>query len=348
MLVENVVIDNVNLRIDKVTFTEYERFIQHMNYYRYGSNNNSLVVINEDEVLFQEVFTENIGSRESRYVHRFVNKDYSTDGNVFIGYRSNSAKPSDTYSLKIEFNPNKPTTQQEALLKAMHSVFDEKVIRLIELDLAIDVPYPIGDIYSCNTKGKYMSTKHTTRYYGEKHTDKYLKMYDKLKEQNISVSAKGSPHLTRIEFTLRPKGKDGLTYQQLKRHKYDLDSNYRIGLLSDITDFNLKCICMAFTNNLIKFSDIPRYEKDKVKKHLNANENKLYLNRIMDTYWDALIEDLSKWFLGSYKFTDNYALFGTEERELSEDEQLLFKEFMGFNNKKNLTTVGKLKCKIEE
>lgn len=364
MLIENVAIDRVNLRIDKVTYEEWEEFVRRIGYYQYNQDNENhqrVVIIGKDEPLCNIRYMEKFGITDYRHNYFITDTKNDSDGAVFIGYHHNSSNPSNSFSMKIEFNPSKCGNQQEVVLKALNNKFNNRVVKLIECDVAIDIPYKISDVYAINTKGKTLATVDTTRYFGKKHTDMYLKVYDKLKEQGIDVSNQGSEHLTRVEFTLKPNDNDGLTYQQLERHRTNLNNSYRIGLLSDIEDFELKCVALAVVNNNVKMSEVPRYLKDKLKQSLIKTTNKMNIDIIIKSRWKELIASIKDWFMWSANYSDNYALFGTEERDLTEDEQLLFNEFMSgnsqsmqdveerkqhFEHKKNLTNDGNHESKI--
>ncbi len=245
-------------------------------------------------------------------------------------------------------------------------------------------------ILSCiviNKSGKLPSSYDTTRYFGQKHTNGYLKLYDKLKEQKLSVSPQGSPHLTRVEFTLRPKDNTGMIYQELQQYRFDLDKSYDIGSLDVIDDITVKCMaisltyghikraelprrqkdlitkeltrvgnklridkllnkhwvkCMAIslTYGHIKRAELPRRQKDLITKELTRVGNKLRIDKLLNKHWNGLLNSVSQWFGESKDYTKNYAVFGTEQRELTEDERLLFESFLDFNNKNLLNSVS--------
>lgn len=351
MQIENVAIDRVNLRIEKVTMKQFEQLDMRLQHLRYDSK---LVLLDKrlgkEQGLFHIRTQEKIGGADYRY-NIYVSEHETTDGAIFIGYKHNSAKASEYYDMKIEFNPNKANNVQRYLLKALESIIDKKVVKLVECDIAIDIPYKPSDIYVVNKSGKLPSSCDTTRYFGQKHTDGYLKLYDKLKEQGLEVSSKGSLNLTRIEFTLKPNKGDGLIYQKLLRYKVGLNKSYKMGSLHEIGCISVKCMALALTNGYIKRSELPRSVKDEIDRTLIKITNRLDIDTIINSRWSDLMESINEWFMRSVTYSSNYALFGTEERVLTDDERALFDEFMNFNDKKehkkNLTKVGKLESKIE-
>ncbi len=334
MLIENVAVDRINLRVEKVAIKQFEQLdmrLQHL------KNDSKLLLLDKrldkEKGLFHIRTQEKLGGADYRY-NIYLSEHDTTDGAVFIGYKHNSAKAGECYDMKVEFNPNKSSSVQRYLLKALESIVKTNVVKLVECDIAIDVPYKPSDVYVVNKSGKLPSSCDTTRYFGQKHTDGYMKLYDKLKEQKLEVSSKGSEHLTRIEFTLRLNSSDGLIYQKLLEHKTFLDKSYSIGLLNEIEDFSLKCVAIAITNGHIKRSEVPRYDRNKLDSTLSKTANKMKIDTIINSRWSDLMESISEWFMWSACYSTNYALFGAEERVITDDEQALFEEFMSFNDKK--------------
>lgn len=346
MLIENVAVDRVNLRIEKVTIKEFEQLDMRLQHLRHDSK---LVLLakrlDKEQGLFHIRTQEKLGGADYRY-NIYLSEHDTTDGAIFIGYKHNSAKAGEYYDMKVEFNPNKANKVQVYLLQALESFINTKVVRMVECDIAIDIPYKPSDVYVVNKTGKLPSSCDTTRYFGQKHTDGYLKLYDKLKEQKLGVSSQGSENLTRIEFTLKPNGSDGLIYQKLLKYKVNLNKAYKVGLLHEITDISVKCMALALTNGYIKRSELPRSVKDEIDNTLLKSTNKMNIDIIINSRWQDLMESISEWFMWSSTYSQNYALFGTEERVLADDEQALFQELMEFGYKKNLTSVGKLEGKI--
>lgn len=345
MQIENVAIDRVNLRLEKVTMKQFEQLDMRLQHLRYGSKLMLLDKrLDKEQGLFHIRTQEKLGGADYRY-NIYVSEHETTDGAIFIGYKHNSAKASEYYDMKIEFNPNKVNNVQRYLLKALESIAKTNVVKLVECDVAIDIPYKTSDVYIVNKTGKIPSSCDTTRYFGQKHTNGYLKVYDKAKEQGFDGT------LTRIEFTLKPNASDGMIYRKLLEYRVRLNGSYEIGLLNEIEDFSLKCVAIAITNGHIKRSEVPRYDRNKLDLTLSKTTNKVNVDTIINSRWSDLMESISEWFMWSACYSSNYALFGTEEREVTDDEQALFDEFMNFNDKKeykkNLTSVGKLERKIE-
>lgn len=340
MLIENIAVDRVNFRIEKVSIKQFEQLDMRLQHLRHDSK---LVLLDKrldkEQGLFHIRTQEKLGNADYRY-NIYVSEHETSDGSVFIGYKHNSAKASECYDMKIEFNPNKSNDVQGYVLKALKSIVKANVVRLVECDIAIDIPYKPSDVYVVNKSGKLPSSYDTTRYFGQKHTDGYMKLYDKLKEQKALASSKGSLDLARIEFTLKPNGSDGLIYQKLLKHKVNLNNSYDIGLLHEITDISKKCVALALKNGHIKRSEVPRSLKDELDRTLNKTTNKMNIDVIINSRWSDLMESISEWFMWSACMSGNVALFGSEERVITDDEQALFDEFMEFGHKKKSTQFG--------
>lgn len=332
--VENVAIDRINLRIEKVKIKEFEELVMALKFYAKGDKLKALSDLKEDEDdLFHIRELEKLGGTDYRY-NLYLSEGRTSDGAVYVGYKHNSARLGDTYDLKVELNPSKCNKAQESLLKALHHKLSDKVVRLVEFDVAIDIQHRTSNVYIINKSGKLPSSYDTTRYFGQKHTNGYLKLYDKLKEQKLSVSPQGSLYLTRVEFTLRPNDNTGLIYKDLEKYKFNLDKCYDIGLLDGITDITVKCMALALTHGHIKRSELPRKQKDEIKNELDKINNKLMIDKLLNDKWESLLNSVGDWFGLSRNYTKNYALFGTEQRDLTEEEQLLFESLLDFNNKK--------------
>lgn len=334
--VENVAIDRINLRIEKVKIKEFEELVMALKFYAKGDKLKVLNDLKEDEDdLFHIRELEKLGGTDYRY-NLYLSEGRTSDGAVYVGYKHNSARLGDTYDLKVELNPSKCNKAQESLLKALHHKLGDKVVRLVEFDVAMDLQHRTSNVYIINKSGKLPSSYDTTRYFGQKHTNGYLKMYDKLKEQRLEISPKGSLYLTRIEFTLRPNDNTGLIYQDLEKYKFSLDKCYDIGLLDGINDITVKCMALALTHGHIKRSELPRKQKEEIKSELDKIDNKLTIDKLLNDKWESLLDSVSDWFGLSKNYTKNYAIFGTEQRELTEEEQLLFESLLDFNNKKGI------------
>lgn len=332
--VENVAIDRINLRIEKVKIKEFEELVMALKFYAKGDKLKVLNDLKEDEDdLFHIRELEKLGGTDYRY-NLYLSEGRTSDGAVYVGYKHNSARLGDTYDLKVELNPSKCNKAQESLLKALHHKLGDKVVRLVEFDVAMDLQHRTSNVYIINKSGKLPSSYDTTRYFGQKHTNGYLKMYDKLKEQRLEISPKGSLCLTRIEFTLRPNDNTGLIYKDLEKYKFNLDKCYDIGLLDGINDITVKCMALALTHGHIKRSELPRKQKEEIKSELDKIDNKLTIDKLLNDKWESLLDSVSDWFGLSKNYTKNYAIFGTEQRELTEEEQLLFESLLDFNSKK--------------
>ncbi|MBC9704293.1 MAG: hypothetical protein H9W81_04600, partial [Enterococcus sp.] len=105
MKIENVAIDRINLRIEKVKFKEFEQLEMSLKHQQKGGKLKVLSDYQDNENdLFHMRKLEKLGGADYRY--NLYLDDGSSGGAVYIAYKHNSAKPSEQYDLKIEFNPS--------------------------------------------------------------------------------------------------------------------------------------------------------------------------------------------------------------------------------------------------
>lgn len=320
--IENVSVDRVVLKFKDVTTDEFNNL------------QNSLIDLMESGYLYNVKSYQNASARSYLYnINIPVDEVVATEGAIYIGYLHNSNKNrlnGNSFNMKMEFNPNKATHINQMVLLAIKQCLKNKQVELTDLDIAIDVPYPIKDVYSVSNKSRNTSSNNTTRYYGEQHKHGYLKIYDKTKERldfiksvNKARKKQGLDELdikdyvpdhevTRIEVTLCPscksdevdkKAKEGVTFKQLQKHRFDFDSLYSIGVYGEDQDMVFRCVMYAIMDSMsgIEAKDFPRGQKNKLKKQRNELQetNGFRLNYILKSCWQQLCESIE-----SYFFTD--------------------------------------------
>lgn len=328
-------IDRINLRVDKVTSQEWQQIIDGLFY-----------LVRDENVFDYTIPPEKLGIGDYRHnIHIDMSDD--RQGSIYLAFQNNSSrlKANGVYDMKIEFNPNKSTEGTQEVFKLLDGILKGKAVRLIECDIAIDVPYKIQDVYTVNVSGRKCAMYDTTRYFGKASTDGYLKVYDKAKERREVANVDIGSDLTRIEFTCRPNAREGLVYQKLLQHKVQYDKLYQIGLVEEIDDFAIKCMVMTIISkeNVISYKDVPRSYRPILKKALNEMVNKMNIDFIINSKWKELIESIQQWFFDSVKKNELELIFGKDsERQVTDEEQALFEEFMEFRHKKSSTKSANL------
>lgn len=302
MEVKDVTIDRINLRVSKVAGEEWQRIIDGLFY-----------LTRDSKIVNYNIPPEKLGIGEYRHS---IHIDVSTDrqGAMYLGFQNNGAKlnSNNIYDMKIEFNPSKSTDGTQAVFELLNEIISDKAVRLIELDVAIDVPLKHSEVYSVNVSGRNVHAYATTRYFGQMHTDGYLKVYDKRKERLEQNNEDIGHELTRIEFTVRPNGRDGVGYQRLLSHEINYDKLYRIGSVNEITDFYVKCVVLALmsSENTMTFKNVPRSERKKIKAELDSNVQRLYVDDVFRLRWEELVQGIKKWFFNSADLTELELILG--------------------------------------
>lgn len=330
MEVKEVAIDRINLRVDKVTSQEWQQIIDGLFY-----------LVRDEKVFDYIIPPEQLGIGDYRHnIHIDVSDD--RQGSIYLGFQNNSSrlKANGVYDMKIEFNPNKSTEGTQEVFKLLSGILKGKAVRLIECDIAIDIPYKIQDVYTVNVSGRKCVMYDTTRYFGKRHTDGYLKVYDKAKERREVANMDIGCDLTRIEFTCRPNARDGLGYQKLLKHKVQYDKLYQVGVVEEIDDFAVKCMVLAITSkeNVISYKNVPKAYRSILKKALSETADKMNVDVVINSKWKELMESIKQWFFDSAEKNELELIFGKgSERQVTDDEQALFEEFINFRHKKSLT-----------
>ena len=130
---------------------------------------------------------------------------------ISIGLFSDFDKVSRKWSVlpmaEIRFNPNTCYDDyHKAFIEWFMSNTDSRWIR--KFDFACDVKVCAGDLL-VDSKRKLSTVKNCeTRYYGDKHNDKALKVYDKSKEREDNSEEKIDGPLTRIEVSCKTSALD--------------------------------------------------------------------------------------------------------------------------------------------
>ena len=103
--------------------------------------------------------------------------------------------------MRVEFNPNK--VFQDALFVSLISVIKDffGYGYLVEVDYSVDLPYPCNEVITQSRKTKIIYND--SRYYGKRHTNGRLKVYNKKREVHDKEKIDLSGDLTRCEVTYR-------------------------------------------------------------------------------------------------------------------------------------------------
>jgi hypothetical protein len=151
----------------------------------------------------------------SPYYRNASVKDKNGDG-LFIGYHVKRVPPlymNGKYfnALRIQFNPNKVSIRTLEGIRVLHRVLGMYGWTIPRVDVAFDFPTKLDNILviSKTARKKRPPLYETTDYYGKRESDGSLKVYDKALEMYVKYGVKVDGPLTRVEYTYKPKSKEG-------------------------------------------------------------------------------------------------------------------------------------------
>lgn len=300
-LIESVHCDRLNMRYEKVGSDEFAEILTIVE---------KLACENKIVNYRYEEKTSSIEYRHNIYIQTTL----TSEGAIFIGWQRNNERLRENchYDLKIELNPSKmfeeriyeegrlvSSSQRYADLyvyKALGSVLDMKINRVIEFDIAIDLKVAINELISISRKGRFMDLYKGTRYFGTKHKDLYLKIYDKTRERKEKANEVIDGNLTRIEFTIKPNNGGGILFHDLKNYMLDVDKFYSFALYNDtaLTD-NMKSNILCLLHGLRQFKDFHKDNKKKILKEIDEKLVTISINEITNSYWKQIIEPIREW-----------------------------------------------------
>lgn len=300
-LIESVHCDRLNMRYEKVGADEFAEILAAIE--RLACENKIVNYCYEER-------TSSIEYRHNIYVQTTLN----SEGAVFIGWQHNKEKMRENchYDLKVEFNPSKTfeekvyedghlvsSNKRQADLyvyKALGRILDMKVNRVIEFDMAIDLRIAINELVSISRKGRFMDLYKGTRYFGTKHKDMYLKIYDKTRERKEKANEVIDGNLTRIEFTIKPNNGGGILFHDLRQYMLDIDNYYSFALYNDnaLTD-NMKSNILCLLHGLRQFKDFHHKNKKKILEEIDEKLVTISINEIANHYWNQLLEPIREW-----------------------------------------------------
>lgn len=332
-----VACDMINLRYEQVMEHEYKKIRKEVER-----------LYNENKIVDYK-FYEKFGSTDYRHnIH--IQPGLNHEGAIYIGWHHNSARPNPimSYDLKIELNPSKVnyiTNHDDGfkksefindveIFKILAPILDKKVVRIIEFDIAIDLPYKMESIISIPLQGRSMNLIQGTRYYGQKHKDMYLKIYDKAKERKEKTGQDVGGDLTRLEFSIRPANGNGLTFSALEKYLIDIDKYYLIALYTNtLADVNVRCQVYSIITGFIQFKEFNHRQKKKIVTTIENELIRLSINQIVSKYWVNILNPIAEWCFSSVNDTslDDFM----ERLKFNENERLEFylTEHKGEKNK---------------
>lgn len=305
-LIYGVCCDMMNLRYEQVLEFEF------------------LAIRREIERLYSEGeivnyhFCEKTGATDYRH-NIYIQPGFSHEGGIFIGWQHNSSKPNQlmSYDLKIELNPSKINYLTDEnhkkiefindikIYKILGPILDKKVVRIIEFDVAIDLKIKLDDLISFSRQGRSMNLIHGTRYYGVKHKDMYLKIYDKAKERKEKTGFDVGTDLTRLEFSIRPANGNGLTFSGLQKYLIDIDKYYSFALYpNNISDVSIKSYIHSILSGYLQFKDFNHRQKKKIIETLENELITVSINEIVTKYYNDIMDPIAEWCFDSVNDVD--------------------------------------------
>lgn len=260
-------------------------------------------------------FTEKTGATDYRH-NIYIQPGFSHEGGIYIGWCHNSSKPNQlmSYDLKIELNPSKMNYLTDEnhkktefindikIYKILGPILDKKVVRIIEFDIAIDLKIKLDDLVSFARQGRSMNLIHGTRYYGVKHKDMFLKVYDKAKERKEKTGLDVGTDLTRLEFTIRPSTGNGLTFSGLQKYLIDIDKYYSFALYpNNITDVSIKSYIHSILSGYLQFKDFNHRQKKKINETLENELVMICVNDIVSKNFNKIMSPIAEWCFDSVR-----------------------------------------------
>lgn len=227
---------------------------------------------------------ETIGYGYSEY-HYNVNIGRG-DGAIYIGYKHNTCKEGDIYTMRVEFNPSKQSKRDyEAFWSAFKRWFMNYPKLIKQLDIAFDLACNPEDIISTSLTGRQRSTIKDTTYFGVRGKSGRLKIYNKKKEIEERVKVKDlfepGVKMTRIEYTW--KFNKAVTPQILSKETFDINNQYELRFLDlDKQSGEMKAFLIAYHEKRVQWKEFTRTTKKKIKEALKSmirlDLDKCYIN----------------------------------------------------------------------
>lgn len=274
-------LDNLVLNVEKVTQETFEKF---------GKDLSRLETFSKLPEIFYSV-----GKGYSEYHHN-LNIGIGSGG-LRIGYKHNSAKQSNQYTMRLEFNPSKQSEENYGEFWSLFKkTFKDHVKLIKQFDIAFDIAAEPREIISVSLTGRQRTILKDTVYFGSRGNHGRLKIYNKKKEIEDKQKIKMDPNikLTRIEYTV--KLDKGVTAQMLSKADLKINEQYQLSLLSlDKFSGEVKSMLIAFHNGWVQWNEFTRTSKMKIKKALDnmtlLDIDKCYLNARKE-----IIESITKYF----------------------------------------------------
>lgn len=204
-------------------------------------------MVTKDELTIVLDHFESIGcvvkrwNDESSPYHRNASIKGENGEGVFIGYHVKRIAPlykEGKYlnALRIQFNPCKISDDILQGIQVLHRVLSENAWTVPRVDVAFDFPTKLDNILviSKTARKKKPPLYETTDYYGKRESDGSLKVYDKALEMYVKYGVKVDSPLTRVEYTYKPKSKEGREVQGLLIEE-DLSRRYHVLNLENAT-----------------------------------------------------------------------------------------------------------------
>lgn len=317
--VNNVAIDNIVMIVSNVTDEQFDNFVWELD---------------KKRVLFSVVnivdYTSNSLSDYRYHIH--ISIDGDTEGAIHISYMHNSSSNDTYHDLRIEFNPNKRLKYydkrgvlhdvlrdvMQMIVSNFNRLADSRkkrmkiedgranVFKLRELDIAFDVKCDIDDLVCIPSGKRKKNVVDGTLYFGRKHRNAYVKIYDKKEERLKQLTKKRErllknkleyddvknidyncminilcdeiekyehyESLTRIEYTVRLDDVriNDFVRNYRKKKTLEIDDNYTISIIDyEKCDSATKAHLLCYMHNLMTLSDMSRRYKEKVRKAIS-------------------------------------------------------------------------------
>lgn len=231
-------------------------------------------VLDTVETLEGDKVTHYNSLKASQYFHNFIVK--TLDGNSFyVGTHHNSKNPKiDGVDVKLEYNPNKISRNNNALLDMIIGKYFHRHARfkITAFDYCRDIPIPMSSIIPHRKrKRRYMlysetqATDDITHYLGK--GDGRVKIYNKAREQGLTIS------LTRFEISFKQDlQRENISNLNVSEEPIAIILDYRQSDMWQVLNIENELILRGIQENPAMYNHLSRRKQQKIQNLIDSME----------------------------------------------------------------------------
>lgn len=252
-----VTLDMINMRINSVHIDDYNAFKADLDYFETVG---ALPRVN---------FTVGKGISDYRYKLHIG----EGGGAVYIGYQANGVNAKvakERFDMKIEFNPAKHDFKKYNMLWKALSRFKGFKKGIKGFDIAYDINCKINDVMPLSLSGKKTNRLYGSYYFGQKGSNGFMKIYDKMQEE-IDSNKEVSEVIDKTRFEVSIVFAEPTNLQLLSSlDSFKLSELYAVSVGDmDKLDIETKCVIHCLQTGFITFEQVEsRRKREKIKKAL--------------------------------------------------------------------------------